>query len=128
MDQEIYIITFKDTDEIVNKNNLKKYLSQELFDKWKYWKPRKTIYLSIGMAKRGFQCVPDELKPYLAISIFKKDKELINGNDFIVQREVIKLEELDKQKIKDIRDKKKLIAEYKRKSEELEKSLEINEH
>ena len=81
--KELYVLVFKETGIILTPDSFHEY--------WKNygssggnlygWRPPKKIYYTLGMAKRGFSYIPDDLKPKITISKFIRGEDVIDGQE-----------------------------------------------
>lgn len=102
---ELYVITFKETKEMITPDSIKKY--------WKNygsaagsglygWKPPKKVYFTLGQARRGFSFIPDQLKPQCEISMYAYSESVEDGEDLQSKQAVAKAKREKEQKIKSL--------------------------
>lgn len=86
---QLYVITFKDTKEMITPDSIKQY--------WKNygsaagsglygWRPAKKVYFTLGQAKRGFSFIPDQLKPQCEISMYAYSESVVDGEDLQIKQ------------------------------------------
>ncbi len=133
---KLYVITFKETKEMVTPDSIKKY--------WKNygsargsglygWRPAKRVYYSLGKAKVGFSYIPDQLKPQCEISMYTYSESVVDGEDLQVAQDTAQKKKERERRIKslewqiktslslisDVAQKKSEVERLKKKLEEL---------
>ena len=102
---KLYVITFKETKEMVTPDSIKKY--------WKNygsargsglygWRPAKRVYYSLGQAKVGFSYIPDQLKPQCEISMYAYSESVVDGEDLQAAQDAAEKKKEHKRQIKSL--------------------------
>lgn len=92
MSTNLYVLTFKDTNEIVTPASFKAHWPNygSAAGNLQGWRPPKKIYYTLGTAKSGFAHIPDKIKPYIAISEFTWTRDLVDGDKLKDEQKVRK--------------------------------------
>jgi hypothetical protein len=96
----LYAINFIESGELLTPATFMKYWDNYGSNNLRGWRPPKKVYDTLGRAKGGFAYIPEQLKPFLEISEFTKNKSVILGSDLMVTQKAVREKKIEKEKVR----------------------------